>query len=61
MCQGINGEMFSERSIVRGEEVRSVGEYREEEAVGNAVAEEGSDTRFWRGEAIDEGEDGFAQ
>jgi len=47
----------SERSIVRGEEVGSVGEYREEEAVGNAVAEEGSDACSWGGETFDEGAD----
>ena len=51
----------SERSIVRGEEVGSVGEYREEEAVGNTVAEEGSDACSWGGEAFDEGEDGLGQ
>jgi len=51
----------SERSIVRGEEVGSVGEYREEEAVGNAVAEEGSDPGPRGGEAFDEGEDSLGQ
>jgi len=50
-----------ERCIVRGEEVGSVGKYREEEAVGNAVAEEGSDACSWGGVAFDEGEDGLGQ
>ena len=50
-----------ECSIVRGEEVRPVSEYGEEEAAGNAVAEEGSDAGPWRGEAFDEGEDGLGQ
>jgi len=51
----------SERSIVRGEEVGSVGEYGEEEAFGNTVAEEGSDACSWGGEAFDKGEDGLDQ
>jgi len=50
-----------ERRIVRGEEVGSVGEYREEEAVGDTVTKEGSDTSSWRGESLDEGEDSLGQ
>ena len=51
----------SERSIVRGQEVGSIGEYREEEAVGDAVAEEGSDASSWGREALDEAEDCLGQ
>jgi len=51
----------SERSIVRGEEVGSVGEYREEDAVGNAVAKEGSPACSWGDEAFHEGEAGLGQ
>jgi len=51
----------SERGIVWGEEVRPVSEYGEEEAAGNAVAEEGPDTGPWGGEAFDEGEDSLSQ
>ena len=47
----------SERGVVRSEEVSSVCEYGEEEAVGNAVAEEGPDICPWGGKALDEGED----
>jgi len=47
----------SERSVVWGEEVYSVSEYGEEEATGNAMAEERSDAGPWGGEAFDEGED----
>jgi len=47
----------SERSVVWGEEVGSVSEYGKEEAIGNAVAEEGSDAPSGGGEALDEGED----
>jgi len=49
----------SERSVVRGEEVSSVSEYGEEEATGNAMAEERSDAGPWGGDAFDEGEDGL--
>jgi len=48
----------SECSVVWGEEVGSVGEYGQEEAVGNAVAEEGSDASPWGGEGFAKGEDG---
>ena len=51
----------SERSMVGGEEVGSVGEYREDEAVGTSVAEEGSHGGSWGREALDEGEDGLGQ
>ena len=51
----------SECSVVQGEEVGSVGEYREEEAVGNAAAKQGSDACSWGGEAVDEGEYGLGQ
>jgi len=51
----------SERSVVRGEEVGTVGEYREEETVGDAVAEEESDASSWGGEVFDEEEDGLGQ
>ena len=47
----------SECSVVWGKEVGPVSEYREEEAIGNAMAEERSDTGLWGGEALDEGED----
>jgi len=47
----------SERRVVWGEEVCSVSEYGEEEATGNAMAEERSDAGPWGGEAFDEGED----
>jgi len=46
-----------ERSIVWWEEVCSVSEYVEEEATGDAVAEEWSDAGPWGGEAFEEGED----
>jgi len=49
----------SERSVVRGEEVCPVGEYGEEEAAGDAVAEERSDAGPWGGEAFDEGQNGL--
>jgi len=49
----------SERSVVRGEEVCTISEYGEEEATGDAVAEERSDAGPWAGEAFDEGEDGM--
>jgi len=49
----------SERSVVWGEEVGSVGEHGEKEAVGDAVAEERSDAGPQGGEAFDEGEDGL--
>jgi len=51
----------SEHSVVRGKEVSSVSEYGEEEAIGNAMAEEWSDASPWRGEAFDEGENGLGQ
>ena len=47
----------SDRTVVWGEEVCSVSEYGEEEATGNAMAEERSDAGPWGGEAFDEGED----
>jgi len=47
----------SERSVVWGEEVCSVSEYEEEEATGNAMAEERSDAGPWGGVAFDEGKD----
>jgi len=47
----------SERSVVWGKEFGSVEEYGEEEAIGDVVAEEGSDARSSGGEALDEGED----
>jgi len=47
----------SECSIAWGEEVGSVSEYREEEAIGYAMAEERSDSGPGGGEAFDEGED----
>jgi len=50
-----------ERSIVGDEEVGAVGEYGDEEAVGNAVAEEESDAGSWGGKSFDEGEDGLGQ
>ena len=49
----------SERSVVRGEEVGSVGECGEEEAAGNAVTEERSDASPSGGEVFDESEDGL--
>jgi len=49
----------SERSPVGGEEVCSVSEYGEEEAAGDAVAEERSDAGPWGGDAFDEGENGL--
>jgi len=49
----------SERSIVGGEEVCTIGEYGEEETTGDAVAEERPDAGPWGGEAFDEGEDGL--
>jgi len=49
----------SERSVVRGEEVCTISEYGEEEATGDAEAEERSDAGPWRGEAFEEGEDGL--
>jgi len=49
----------SECSVVRGEEVCTISEYGEEEATGDAVAEERSDAGPWGGEAFDEGEDGL--
>jgi len=49
----------SERSVVRGEEVCTIGEYGEEEATGDAVAEERSDAGPWGGEAFNEGKDGL--
>ena len=51
----------SECSVAWGEEVSSVTEYREEEAIGNAMAEERSDTGPWGGEALDKGEDCLGQ
>jgi len=51
----------SERSVVRGEEVCSIGEYGEEEGTGDAVAAEGSDAGPWGGEAFDEGKDCLGQ
>ena len=51
----------SECSVVRGKEVGSICEYGEEEAAGNAVADEGSDASPWGGEAFDKGEDGLGQ
>jgi len=51
----------SERGVVWGEEVRPVSEYGEEEAAGDAVAEEGPDAGPWGGEAFDEGEDSLGQ
>jgi len=47
----------SERGVVGGEEVGSVCEYGEEEAVGDPVTGEGPYARSWGGEALDEGED----
>jgi len=47
----------SERSVVWCEEVCSVSEYGEEEATGDAMAEERADAGPWGGEAFDEGED----
>ena len=47
----------SEPSVVRGKEVGSVSMYREEEAIGDTVGEEGSDAGSWGGEALDEEED----
>ena len=47
----------SERSVVWCEEVSSVSEYGEEEATGDAMAEEGSDAGPWGGETLDAGED----
>ena len=49
----------SECSVVWGEEVGTVGEYGEEEAIGNTMAEERSDSGPWGGEVFDEGEDGL--
>jgi len=51
----------SECSIVWGEEVSTVCEYLEEEAIGNAIATERSDAGPWGGEALDEGEDCLGQ
>jgi len=51
----------SERSVVWGEEVGPICEYREEEATGNAMAEEGSDASPRGGEAFDKEEDGLGQ
>jgi len=51
----------SERSVVRGEEVCTISEYGEEEATGDAVAEEGSDAGPRGGEAFDERQDGLGQ
>jgi len=47
----------SEHGVVWGEVVGSVTEYGKEEAVGDTVAEEGSDACPWGGNALDEGED----
>jgi len=49
----------SERSVIWGEEVGSVGEYGEEKTVGNAMAKERSDAGPWGGEAFDKGENGL--
>ena len=49
----------SERSVVRGEEICTISEYGEEEATGDAVAEERSDAGSGGGEALDEGENGL--
>ena len=51
----------SERGVVWGEEVRPVSKYGEEEATGNAMAEEGSDAGPWGGKAFDEEEDSLGQ
>jgi len=47
----------SERGVIRGKEVSSICEYGEEDAVGDTVAEEGSDARPRGGEELDEGKD----
>jgi len=49
----------SERGGVRGEEVGPIREYGEEEAVADAVAEEGPNASPWGGQAFDEGADGL--
>jgi len=51
----------SERSVVGGEEVRTLSEYGEEEASSDAVAEKRSDAGPRGGEALDDGEDGLGQ
>ena len=51
----------SERSVVRGKEVCSVGEYGEEEATGDPMAEERSDSGPRGGEAFDEGEESLGK
>jgi len=47
----------SECSVFWCEEVCTIGEYVEEEATGDAMAEERSDAGPWGGEAFDEGKD----
>jgi len=51
----------SEHSVVWGEAVSSVGEYREAEGVGNPMAEEWFDAGSCRGEAFNKGEEGLGQ
>jgi len=51
----------SERGIIWGEEVGPISDYGEEEATGDAMAEEGSDASPWGGEAFDKGENGLSQ
>ena len=51
----------SERSLVWGEEVGTVSEYGEEEAVGNAMAEQGSDAGPRGGEVFDQERDSLGQ
>jgi len=50
-----------ECSVVWGEEVGSVSKYGEEQPIGDAMAQEGSEASSGGGEAFDEGEDGLGQ
>jgi len=44
---------------VWGEEVRPVGKYRKEEAIGDEMAPNGCDTSPWEGQALAKEEDGL--
>ena len=50
-----------ERRGFRGEEISPLGKYREEEAVGDAMAAEGSNICPSEGQALDEGNNSLGQ
>jgi len=50
-----------ERRGVLGQEIRPVGKYWEDEAIGDAMAHKGADTRPRGGQALDGGEDSLGQ